>query len=394
MEEFILKVIKNAEAFRGDVSPQRHGRPALRTVSRGFQFAPEYFGSCSVTSLCTGPGGRVYGATSGKCGHLFCFETVTNLNIHMLGAMPNSESVKQSLVADLEGTLYAGTIPDGFLEKQDWSSYEGGRLYSRGVGSFTQWSENLDWRYKIEPEGEFVDLGIPVPHEGVYCMAVDHGSKTIYGISFPNGVFWSYSIEERKTAQHGCLFSEKLPLSFSGKPKTFGRAMLVCGGGRVYCSGEAGELYCFDPESGELRPTGCLLPTVKERQKWVSAGCFVAGPGDLVFGGTSDGFLFRYCPETNRLDNLGKPLPQMGMPGMALKDGKIYGIAGEKDGYARIFSYDLNTTAIEDWGNFAFIPDDSSAWIVTDLDCMVADGYGNFILGETGWRAEVVLLRI
>ena len=394
IDSYIRGVLKNAEAFRGDVSPQRFGRPALRTLSRGFQFHPDYFGSCSVTSLCTGPDGRVYGATSGERGHLFCFETVTNLQIHMLGALPNGESVKRSLAMDRAGTLYCGTIPDGYLDKSDWEAYEGGHLYSRKVKVFAAWSENLDWRYHVDPEGEFADLAIPVPHEGVYAMAADQDRNVLYGISFPNGVFWSYSLESGDVQHHGRLFEEKLPLSFSGKPKTFGRAILVHPEGRVYCSGQSGELYRYDPEASVIEPTGCLLPTVKERQKWLRAECFVLGPDGLIYGGTSDGFLFRYRPDTNRLDNLGKPLPQMGLPGLVVKGEMLYGIVGEENGYARIFSYGIRNGAVADWGNFAFIPDDSSAWIATEFDGMVADGYGNFILGELGWRAEVILLRI
>lgn len=394
IEDYIKTVLKNAKVFRGDVSPQKFGRPALRTVARGFQFQPQYFGSCSVTSLCMSPDGRVYGATSGECGYLFCFETVTNLKIHILGALPNRESVKRSLVVDRRGTMYAGTIPNNYLEKDDWQSYKGGHLYSRKIKVFTAWSENLDWRYNIEGEGEFTNLGVPVNHEAVYSMAIDQNKNVIYGISFPNGIFWSYSIESKKVKQHGRLFEEKLPLSFSGKPKIFSRAIFVHSDNRVYCSGQDGELYCYNPGDNEIRPTGCLVPTIKERQKWVSVECFVMGSDNLIYGGTSDGFLFRYCPETNRLDNLGKPLPQMGMPGLVVKGDKIYGIVGEKDGYARIFSYDVRNSTVEDWGNFAFIPDDSSAWIVTEFDCMIADGYGNFILGEVGWRAEVILLRI
>ena len=394
IDDHIRGILKNAEAFRGDVPPQRFGRPALRTLARGFQFHPDYFGSCAVTALCVGPDGRAYGATSGKCGQLFCFETVTNLAIHMLGALPNGESVKRSLAMDRAGALYAGTIPDNYLEKNDWESYAGGRLYSRKVNVFTAWSENLDWRYNVDPDGEFADLGIPAPHEGVFSMAIDRDRSMLYGISFPNGIFWSYAIESGDIQHHGRLFAEKMPLSFSGKPKTFGRAIFVHADGRAYCSGRAGELYCYDPGDSVLRPTGCMVPTVKERQKWVRAECFAPGADGMIYGGTSDGFLFRYCPETDRLDNLGKPLPQMGLPGLVARGHTLYGIAGEKDGYARVFSYDTRNGTVKDWGNFAFIPDDSSAWIATEFDAMVADGYGNFILGELGWRAEVILLRI
>jgi hypothetical protein len=61
----------------------------------------------------------------------------------------------------------------------------------------------------------------------------------------------------------------------------------------------------------------------------------------LIYGGTSDGYLFRFDPEKQTVDNLGKPLIAYEINGLALSsDGILYGVGGDDQGMARMFSYD------------------------------------------------------
>ncbi len=37
-------------------------------------------------------------------------------------------------------------------------------------------------------------MAIPVKGEGIYSLTIDNASGTLYGISFPSGIFFSYNI--------------------------------------------------------------------------------------------------------------------------------------------------------------------------------------------------------
>jgi hypothetical protein len=61
----------------------------------------------------------------------------------------------------------------------------------------------------------------------------------------------------------------------------------------------------------------------------------------LIYGGTSDGYLFRFDPAKLSVQNLGKPLLAPEITALALApDGKIYGVGGSDQDMARLFSYD------------------------------------------------------
>jgi hypothetical protein len=63
-----------------------------------------------------------------------------------------------------------------------------------------------------------------------------------------------------------------------------------------------------------------------------------------LYGGVSDGYLFRLDCSRMRVDNLGKPLNQYRIRGLVIApSGKLYGIGGDNDEIARMFSYDPST---------------------------------------------------
>jgi hypothetical protein len=75
---------------------------------------------------------------------------------------------------------------------------------------------------------------------------------------------------------------------------------------------------------------------------------FLLDPSGVIFGGTSDGYLFRFDPENMTVSNLGKPLLEYRIGGLVrASNGKLYGVGGDDDDMARLFSYDPQSASYE-----------------------------------------------
>jgi len=75
---------------------------------------------------------------------------------------------------------------------------------------------------------------------------------------------------------------------------------------------------------------------------------FLLDPSGAIFGGTSDGYLFRFDPESMAVSNLGKPLLEYRITGLVRgSNGKLYGVGGDEDDMARLFSYDPQTATYQ-----------------------------------------------
>ncbi|GEM_PF-1866196 len=119
-------------------------------------------------------------------------------------------------------------------------------------------------------------------------------------------------------------------------------AVLVAVGNALFGCLQNGQVFTVDAVSGEATVTDSFIPAAHGRQyeaKWQSA---VVRDG-YIFGGTSDGYVFRMKPDTRAITNLGKPLLSLGIPALAASsDGTIYGTGGRPDGIAHLFRYTDN----------------------------------------------------
>jgi len=55
------------------------------------------------------------------------------------------------------------------------------------------------------------DLGIPVPGDGIYNLAIDRQRKTVYGLTYPTARFFSYSIAGKKFSLHSGVAERAMP---------------------------------------------------------------------------------------------------------------------------------------------------------------------------------------
>ncbi len=357
----------------------------------------------AVTSLAEGAGGDIYGGTTGRVCHLFVFSRSSN-DVKHLGRINGQESIHHSLVADDEGTIYFGTglnelkqyplsepMP-GFkgivktmwldIEKR-YSGYEGGHLYKFDISK-----EKRRW---IGQDDECIaeDLGVAVPHNGIYALTINNGRKEIYGLSYPDGHFFVYRIKAAEFADMGEIYKQKI---FGGPDnrtlRSISRALICDDKGFVYGSGDDGAIFRYDPEKREIKMLEVKIPLIY----YSVVEAFVKDKDGIIYGGTSEGYLFKFDPGEIEVANLGKPLAQLRIRGLVIgRDGVIYGIAGERTNHCRIFSYDISKSKFDDLGILQVVREPYYSWTALQMDSMVMGRDGIIYIGESERMSHLFL---
>ncbi len=363
-----------------------------------------------ISALMTHSDGQVYGATSGKRSHLFMFDAMTN-KVYPLGMIATEAGCHHSLAEGPDGEIYIGTgmnelelpvlsrdVPYGrrTIENQLWADikgrydgYAGGHLYKYVP------QQGQSHIYMGEAQAEIQDLGIPVAGNSIYAMAISAAKDKIYGLSYPDAVFWEYDLGQARFHVYGPWLSKK---AYSGPERSWRsvpRALLCMDDGKVYSSGDEGLMHYFDPVAGKIERTGMRIPgEYWETQNYdgypVVEQLVAVGPG-VFYGTSSDGFLFRFDPSSDRIAVLGKPRVERRVRAMtAGTDGRLYMICGEKDNVCRMFSYDLaGEEGFLDYGVLGVDRSPYYAKIAYQFDAMCTAPDGTIFIGESDRRGKL-----
>jgi hypothetical protein len=232
-------------------------------------------------------------------------------------------------VVSAAGDVYIGTSPDGTLLK---------------------YSPRDEYKYPIQigKPLQVTNLGKLVPGQSITAMTIDRSTNTIYGLTSPDAHFFSYSIAASKANDLGVV-AEKAPFGEKfEKSKIMSRMLVIDQHGAVFTSGENGSFFRFDPKSNKLEKLGIHAPSIPGREPWTIVDTFLLDPSGMIYGGTSDGYLFRLDPIRMMVTNLGKPLIQNRIDGLVrAPGGKLYGVGGDQEDMARVFSYDPLSASYE-----------------------------------------------
>ncbi len=248
------------------------------------------------------------------------------------------------------------------------------------------------------PEDAFPaeDLGVAVAHNGIYALAIDPRSRTIYGVSYPDGRLFAYEIAQKNFKDLGEIDRK---VFFHGPERdwrSLPRALAVDNAGRVYTSGENGFLVCYDPAAGKIQPTGLRIPgeyyPVQAYTGHPVVEYLAADETGLIYGGSSDGYLFSFSPAANKLVNLGKPRVSRRLRALTLgRDGRVYIVAGERGEPCRLFSYDPKGGGFRDLGVLAVDRSPYYSWRGYQFDSIAAGPDGTIYLGESERRSHLFL---
>jgi hypothetical protein len=320
-------------------------------------------GESGITSLTTAPNGYLYGATSGNHSHLFVLIPAHGY-IQPLGVIPGATSVTNAVAVSNSGDVYLGTSPDGHLLK------------------YTPHDE-YDEQIHIGKPLVVTDLGQPIPRESIFALTIDRSANVLYGLTSPNAHFFDYSIASGKFTDFGVV-AKNIPVGEKfEKDKMMSRMLVVDQAGNVFASGENGDFFRFDSKTQKLEKLSIHAPAVPGREPWTRVDAFLPDPSGAIYGGTSDGYLFRLDPEKLTITNLGKPLNQYRIDGLVRgPDGKLYGVGGTKEEMARLFSYDPSTGAYDVLGFIDVNRRPYYTWQAYVIGAMASGDDGTVYIGE------------
>jgi hypothetical protein len=353
-------------------------------------------GESAITSLVIGADGNLYGGTSGKRAHLFSLEPRWD-HVFPLGYLEGEESIFHSLVAAPDGSIFIGSslYNVGRIDERGrdvlarYTDYAGGHIYRYDPAAERKDRKRMQNPDPHRPLPFAADLGIPVKGEGITCLIMGEGN--LYGVTFPGGHFFVMDPTAGKTKDLGPICGSPL----HEEPfRSIPRALVSDKEGRVWGAGDYGALFCYEPGEGKIvHFPDRRLPSELGREFKTVLDAMVLGPDGKIYGGTSDGFLFRFCPESLQIVNLGKPMWQYRIRGLAFsRSGDLYGIGGERGGSARLFAYRKEGGGFQNLGMLDVNRSPYYAWHAFEADAMVTGPDGTIFIGEAGRVSHLYLL--
>jgi len=239
--------------------------------------------------------------------------------------------------------LFAGTIAN---KKTDGSEGDGHLI-----------------QVEIDSKGNIniVDIGVPVPGEGIFSLLCDSDGKSLYGVTFPSGIFFKYRVDTKQVQTYDKVKPSRREVNeleqYAIGPDDFLSAALVQDDkGIIYGSRPTNQLFYFNPKNDSVTFINDGLPEVWGRRALGQVESWAKSKDGMLYGGNAgDGQLFKVNPKTKKVTNLGKPIMMNRLRCLAFgKDGKLYGVAGGHPGYAHLFVYDPKEGGYLDLGNPEF----------------------------------------
>jgi hypothetical protein len=230
--------------------------------------------------------------------------------------------------------------------------------------------------------GPVKPLTVPVDGECVAALACDAGRNVVYGISSVSGTLWSCNPDSRRVRRIGRV----------SKDGAFSRCLVIDSRGRVFGTHSLGALFRYDPDSGKLEDLGASIPTVAGREMYNAMDSAVWDPvSGLIYGaGTADGVLFSLDPDSLDVRALGKATAAPRVRAMAAGlDGRIYGISGDLDGMGHLFCYDAGRRELRDLGIMFAVSEVWRRGFEFDAACTGANG--EIYFGESERESHLYL---
>lgn len=321
--------------------------------------------SSSVQGLVFGTDGLLHGASFGKDVWVFTYDpqqakivSSTNLFEHQ----PSNRSFSNGSLAAIAGNKFAVS----------YVSPVRGHLY--GLGGITIWqstkptsSSKDGFHFIASASSDFVTL------------VGDPKSPFLYGLSATSSVI-RYDVQENTFGSAKNFGRTWLDFQPYTEREHLPRVLILDTDGTLYTTGKDGFIFRGSDKEKGIMVKVARAPFEPGREQWAALDAAVLGSDGLIYGGTFDGYVFTFNPKSNVVINLGKPLREGGIQGLAFSKGRLIGIGGAKDA-PQAFAFNPKTRGFELAGALKTV---DGKVVNSDVGALVADKDGNIYLGIAG----------
>lgn len=300
--------------------------------------------------------GAVYGATRGEASWLFQYllPSYTDAAIPLC-PVPDCTDVGGIVVSGSRAWLAANHAGEGRI------------LEITGLG----WPGDViqEWSM-IRPQ--FETVATPAPGEPILRLLPSRVGDLLYGLTASSGTLFSFRPDNREVRLLGAVD----PVKF------FGPALVEDGAGCWYAFGTLGRVVRYDPATGTLEPTSVRVPCFPGRGPYARISAAACDPaGDRLYVGDSEGLLSLITPDNGTVTTLGKPVPLGGIDHLVcLRDGRVYGVAGGREGMSHLFVHEPERGSLRDLGVCCTTVE--KGWYGYRFGAMLATPEGRIVLGE------------
>jgi len=327
-------------------------------------------GESAITALAVAPDGVVYGVTSGTKSHLFTLDPLHGY-VQPLGFLKDVTNVHGALAITSNGDVYIG-----------------------GGGHLLRYRPTPDQAARpiqVKAACDTTDLGLTVEHESIYALVADPERNLLYGLTSPSGNFFRYDIGRAAFTALGQVAQHRINGEKFERERLIGKALVV-DKGAVFTSGDDGAIFRYLPDNPAIQKLAITVPAEPGRAGFNRVEVWSADASGTLYGGTTDGYLFRLHTDSLTVENLGKPLPQYRINGLVLAhNGKFYGTGGDDDDMARLFSYDPGTGAYQILGFVDVNRRPYYAWQAYRIGAICIGADGTVYLGESERTSRLYL---
>lgn len=333
------------------------GSVLVKAINFNGMAAPIPRESSMITSFALGEG-FLYGATSGEQSWLFQYAYLSSCEAALpLGPIPDCRRVRNSLVVMPGHVVYGAGGDDG----------ESHLFRVTGLGL----PGNVIQEWGI-PQPRFERLVAPVPGQHVVCLRLNRAGTLIYGLTEPDGSLFILNPEDNEVR----VVEQVDPIRF------FSPVLVEGPAGEWYAFGTTGRMMRYDPQTVTLEGTSVFVPSFPGRGPYARIAAATLDPGEgRLYVGDTEGLLSVIDLQEECVTSLGKPVALGGLDHLVrLRDGRIFGTAGTREGMAHLFVLDPRAGSLRDLGVLCATTE--KAWYGYRFGAMVATPEGRVILGE------------
>jgi hypothetical protein len=339
----------------------------------------------AISALTAVASGNIFGGTGGRRAHLFFYSPLPDADLVTdVGVVAENARIT-ALAAHPDGRIFGATSAQDGSSGSVFVYTPCEYLFEAAIASCdpSEARKIMDTPPR-DSVTAFVDdpchacgkietLAVPVEGEGVESLVLCKENTLLCGLSSKRGILFTCDLATGAVALKGQ----------ADEVWDYSPVLVTGTDGHVYGAKSEGRIFRYNTESEKIEDTGLQAPSLKGRQLYNKVEVWAKDEfSKVLYGGTSDGLLFIFDPANMKVTTLGKPVKEDHIKALTVgNDGRVYGIGGEENGCAHLFCYNPETGDMRDLGVPMACVDEH--WYGYRFSAAVTGKWGEIYLGES-----------